>query len=117
MEEGITSLLWSLTSNLLLTLDNLLISNTSSFKQWMSCSSWLASPESSHVWVLSSDIDLLLGDFKKKTFSAVGFGHDSIPFLSTQQSACNIIIIIKNINNWKKYIKEETQIRIWFSIG
>jgi len=27
---------------------------------------------------------------KKKTFSAVGFGHDRIPFLSTQHSACKM---------------------------
>ena len=37
----------------------------------------------------SSSGGFLVFDERKKTFSAVGFGQDKIPFLSTQHSDCN----------------------------
>lgn len=55
-----------------------------------SCVKSLFSKISPHksLFILSQSF-LVLSQFRrKKTFSAVGFGHDNIPFLSTQHNTC-----------------------------
>lgn len=49
------------------------------------------------LFKLSTELDLCAEFLRKKTFSAVGFGQDKIPFLSTQQRACHEKNIFKKL--------------------